>query len=119
VNATPARLLLWSPRILGILVSLFIGMFALDAFSEGKPFFQAIADFGIHLIPAFVLLTLVAASFRWEWIGAVAFIGLAIVYAMKMSQGRLDWMLLISGPLAIVGVLFLWSWFHHDKLHAS
>jgi hypothetical protein len=116
---TSDRLLLWSPRILGILVSLFIGMFALDAFSEGKPFLEALLDFGIHLIPAFVLLTLVAASFRWEWIGAVAFIGLAIVYAMTMSRGRLDWMLLISGPLAIVGALFLWSWFHHGKLHAS
>jgi hypothetical protein len=114
-----ARLLLWSPRILGILVSLFIGMFALDAFSEGKPLLPALLDFGIHLVPAFVLLTLVAASFRWEWIGAVAFIGLAIVYAMTMSRGRLDWMLLISGPLAIVGALFLWSWIHHNEWHAS
>jgi hypothetical protein len=114
-----ARLLLWSPRILGILVSLFIGIFALDAFSEGKPILQALLDFGIHLIPAFVLLTLVAVSFRWEWIGAVAFIGLAIMYAMTMSRGRVDWMLLISGPLTIVGALFLWSWFHHGKLHAS
>jgi hypothetical protein len=116
---TPAHLLQWSPRILGILVSLFIGIFALDAFSEGKPFLQALPDFAIHLIPAFVLLTLVAASFRWKWIAAVAFIGLAIVYAMTMSRGRLDWMLLISGPLAIVGVLFLWSWFHHGRLHAT
>jgi hypothetical protein len=119
MDATSARLLLWSPRILGILVSLFIGMFALDAFNEGKPFFQAILDFVIHLIPAVVLLALVVASFRWEWIGGVAFIGLAIVYAMTMSRDRLDWMLLISGPLAIVGALFVWSWFHHGKLHAS
>jgi hypothetical protein len=74
---------------------------------------------GIHLIPAFVLLTVVAASFRWEWIGAVAFIGLAVLYAVTMSRGRLDWMLLISGPLAIVGALFVWSWFHHGELHAS
>jgi len=49
----------------------------------------------------------------------VAFTGLAIVYAMTMSRGRLDWMLLISGPLAIVGVLFLWSWFHRVDLHGS
>jgi hypothetical protein len=116
---TSARLLPWGPRILGILVGLFIGMFALDAFSEGKPLFQALLDFGIHLIPAIVLLTVVAASFRWEWIGGVAFIGLAIGYAITMSRGRLDWMLAISGPLAIVGALFLWSWFHHGKLHAS
>jgi F0F1-type ATP synthase assembly protein I len=66
---TSGRLLLWSPRILGILVSMFIGMFALDAFSEGKPFLLALPDFIIHLIPGFVLLGLVVASFRQPWIG--------------------------------------------------
>jgi hypothetical protein len=116
---TTARLLLWSPRIVGILVSLFIGMFALDAFSEGKPFFQALPDFLIHLIPALVLLALVVASFRWEWIGGVAFIGLAVLYAVTMSKGRVDWMLTISGPLLLVGALFLWSWFQQGKLRAS
>jgi hypothetical protein len=109
-----ARLLRWGPRTLGILVSLFIGMFALDAFSEGKPLFQALGDFVIHLIPAFVLLAIVVASFRWEWIGGVAFIGLAVMYAVTMSNGRLDWILTISGPLTLVGAAFLWSWFHHD-----
>src|SRR5687767_3851348 len=96
---TTASLLLWSPRIVGILVTLFIGMFALDAFSEGKPFFQALPDFLIHLIPALVLLALVVASFRREWIGGVAFIGLAVLYAVTMSRGHVDWMLTISGPL--------------------
>jgi hypothetical protein len=107
--------LLWSPRILGILMSLFVGMFALDACSEGKPIVQAILDFVIHLTPAVVLLVLVVASFRWEWIGGLAFIGLAIVYALTMSRARLDWMLLISGPLTIMGALFLWNWFHRSK----
>jgi hypothetical protein len=116
---TIASLLLWSPRIVGILVSLFIGMFALDAFSEGKPFFQALPGFVIHLIPAFVLLTIVGASCRWPWIGAITFIGLAALYAVTMSNGRLDWILTISGPLLLVGALFLWSWFRHNQLHAS
>jgi len=119
MTTTSSRLLVWSPRIVGILVSLFIGMFALDAFSEGKPFLQALPDFLIHLSPAFVLLTIVAASFRWPWIGAVTFIGLALVYAMTMSKGRLDWMFTISGPLLVVGALFLWSWFERGKLHES
>jgi O-antigen ligase len=114
-----ASLLLWIPRILGILVSLFIGMFALDAFSEGKPFIEALADFAIHLTPALLLLALVLVSIRWEWVGGLAFIGLAIVYALTMSRGRLDWMLLISGPLMVVGVLFMWSWFHRHQLHVS
>ena len=113
---TTANLVLWSPRIVGILVSLFIGMFALDAFSEGKPFFQALPDFLIHLAPAVVLLAIVGASFRWPWIGAVTFVGLAVLYALTMSKGRLDWMLTISGPLLLVGALFLWSSFQHKRL---
>ena len=72
-----------------------------------------------HLIPALVLLALVVASCRGEWIGGVAFIGLAVVYAVTMSRGRVDWMPVISGPLAVVGVLFVGSWFHRSRLHAS
>ena len=90
------RLLLWSPRILGILVSLFIGMFALDAFSHGKPFFAALPGFLVHLIPALVLLALVGASWRLEWIGGLAFISLAVFYAL-MATGHVEWMLMILG----------------------
>ena len=116
---TSGRLLLWSPRVLGVAVSLFIAMFALDAFSEGKPFLQALPEFFIHLIPALVLLGLVVVSFRRPWIGAAAFIGLAVVYAVTMARGHVDWMLAISGPLVIVGVLFLWSGFERGRLHGS
>ena len=41
---------------LGILLSLFVGMFALDAFGHGQPFFAALPGFLVHLIPALVLL---------------------------------------------------------------
>ena len=116
---TSGRLLLWSPRILGILVSLFMGLFALDAFSQGKPLFEAIPDFVVHLIPPFILLVLVGASWRREWIGGFAFVGLALVYATTMARGRLDWTLVIAGPLMLVGVLFLWSWRHHGDLRAT
>jgi hypothetical protein len=114
-----ARLLLWSPRLLGVLVSLFVGLFAIDAFGRGKPFLEALPDFGIHLIPAFVLLALVGAFWRREWIGGVAFIGLAVLYAITTGRSHLDWMVVISCPLLIVGALFLWSWLHHSELHAS
>ena len=33
-TATSGRLLLWSPRMLGVLVSLFIGIFALTAVGQ-------------------------------------------------------------------------------------
>jgi hypothetical protein len=119
MTTTPRRLLLWSPRILGILVSLFVGLFALDAFSQGKAFVQALPDFHIHLVPAFVLLALVGASWRRDWIGGVAFIGLAVLYATTTARNHLDWTLLISGPLMVVGALFMWSWLRRAELHAS
>ena len=116
---TSGRLLVWIPRILGVAVSLFIAMFSLDAFSAGKPLLTALPDFLIHLIPALVVLGIVLASLRREWVGAIGFIGLAVAYATTMSRGRVDWMLAISGPLFVVGALFLWSWYRSSRRHAT
>jgi hypothetical protein len=113
------RLLLWSRRILGILVSVFIGMFAPDAFSPEKPILEALPDFFIHLIPALTVLGLVSLSWRREWIGGLACIALAVMYALSVGSRHADWVLLISGPLLIVGALFLWSWQHGGLLGAS
>jgi len=108
--------MLWIPRVLGILAGLFLGLFALDAFSEGNPLSQALPDFIIHLVPGAVLLAVVALAWRWPWVGAAAFLGLALVYAAS-NMSRPDWILTISGPLAIVGALFFWSWHRHAQLH--
>lgn len=105
---TSAAFLLWSPRVLGLLVAAFLGLFALDAF-DGRPLFQALPAFGVHLIPSFLVLLVVAVAWRREWVGAVAFIGLAVAYAV-MVRWRVDWVAVISGPLALVGVLFLLSY---------
>jgi hypothetical protein len=117
VTTTSARLLLWSPRVLGILLSAFLAMFALDVFNEGKTLNEALPDLAIHLLPAILLLIIIAASWRWEWVGGIAFAVLAVTYAASV-RGRLDWILVISGPLLTVGVLFLWSWRYHEELHA-
>ncbi len=103
------RMLLWSPRILGISVAVFLGTFALDAVYEG------VVAFVIHLVPALFLLIVVAVSWRWQWVGGVVFVGLALTYALT-TLNRVDWILTISGPLLVVGLLFLWSWRHHRAL---
>ena len=117
MTTTSVRWLLWMPRVLGILAGLFLGLFALDAFSEGRPLAQALPDFIIHLVPGAVLFAVVALSWRWPWVGAAAFLGLALAYAAS-NTSRPDWILTISGPLAIIGALFFWSWRHHAQLHA-
>jgi hypothetical protein len=110
MTTSSRRLLAWAPRILGIMVSLFVGLFALDAFTDGRPVMEAIPDFLIHLIPTLVLLLIVRVSWRREWIGGVSFLTLAAVYATTMARGHVDWMLVIALPLGVVGLLFLWSW---------
>ena len=108
------RLLLWGPRVLGILVGVFLGLFALDALDEGIPALL------IHLAPAVGVLLVVAASWRWEWLGGTTLVVLAAVYGvLAWRSGHVDWSLIVSGPLLFVGVLFLLSWRHHKELHAQ
>jgi hypothetical protein len=101
--------LLWSARILGIATSLFLGLFALDAFTAGRSFDRALVDFAIHLLPAIVVLVIVVMAWERPWAGGLAFIAIAAAYGLT-ARSRPDWILAVSGPLLAVGVLFLWSW---------
>ena len=105
------RALVWAPRILGIAVALFIGVFALDALGEGP---RAML---LHLVPTFVLLLAVLLAWHRPWVGAVVFSALSVGYAATVPD-RPDWMLVISGPLLVVGLLFLWSWRQPRGSHA-
>jgi hypothetical protein len=96
----------WTARLAGLAVSLFLALFALDAFDE-RTFWQALPAFALHLVPAAVVGALAAAAWRHPWVGAAGFATLAIAYAW--ISPRLDWIVVISGPLALVAVLFALS----------
>jgi hypothetical protein len=115
MTKSSASLLVWGPRILGILVCLFLSVFALDAFGGGTTFIQALPEFAVHIAPMLVLLGVVCVSWRWEWVGAIVFTSLAVGY-LFFARGHVSWTLVIAGPLFLVGLLFFWSWFHHDEL---
>jgi hypothetical protein len=57
-----------------------------------------------------VIVGLLIAS-RWEWIGGILFLALGILYIV-IFRGPSDWpaYLTISGPLFLVGILFLLNW---------
>ena len=113
---TADRALRWLPRVLGLLAALYLAVFALDAFGEGQPAGQALAGFALHLLPAVALLALVALAWRRAWVGALGFLALAAGYAVA-ARGRPDWILAVSGPLALVGVLYLASGMRpHDRV---
>lgn len=110
------RLLLWTPRVLGILVALFIGIFALDVFTEGRPIGETLIALVMHLLPTFVLLATVALAWRWEWIGGAVFLSLAALYTLT-TLDHPTWIPLIAGPLVVVGTLFGLAWRHRTELH--
>jgi hypothetical protein len=70
---TSIRLFHWSPRILCILAILFISLFAADAFAPGLTIWQQLGAFFIHLIPSFILLSLLIVTWKWEFIGGIIF----------------------------------------------
>ena len=116
MTSTTGSLLLWAPRVLGAAVSMFLGLFALDVFNEGEAFSETLAAFAIHVAPAVLLFAVVAASWNREWVGGILFTSLGVAY-MGMARGRFEWILGVSAPLLIVGLLFLWSWRYHKELH--
>lgn len=105
------RLLFWTPRILGLLFAAFISLFALDVFDGHHGFWQTALAFAMHLIPTAILLLLLALAWRWEWTGAVSFTALAVFY-LVVFRGRFHWSAyaVISGPLFLLGLLFLLNW---------
>jgi len=117
MNTSMKRVLFWTPRVLCILFAIFLSLFALDVFSEGYGFWATIFTLLIHLVPVYIVIIVLIIAWRWEWVGAILFIALAVFYVV-LFWGRfpLDVYLSISGPLALVGVLFLFNWIYRAQL---
>jgi hypothetical protein len=65
----------------------------------------------MHLLPTFAVLLALAIAWRWEWIGAILFVGLGVFYIFSVGI-HLNWSasLVIAGPLFLAGLLFLVNW---------
>jgi hypothetical protein len=120
VKTPVKRLLFWTPRVLCVLFAVFISLFALDVFGEGYTFWEMILGFLIHLIPTGIVLVVLAISWRWEWVGGILFIALGTAYLVT-SWNKFHWSayVVISGPLFLIGVLFLISWRHSKTQRVS
>lgn len=102
----------WTPRVLALAYIAFLGIFALDVFNEGYSVGEAIAAFLIHLIPNAVVLLALVIAWRWTLIGGSLFLGLSAFYIM-WAWGTFPWSvyLIIAGPPAIIGTLFIFNRF--------
>ncbi len=115
------QVLFWAPRALSIAFILFISMFALDVFGEGRGFWQTAAALVMHLVPSFVLIAMLALAWRWEWIGVLIPLGLAGLFLWwnyTVRHNAPAAVLIIAGPLFLMAALFLAGWLKRAELHA-
>lgn len=115
VKVNVNKSLYWSPRIFALAFALFIGLFALDSFKGGFNF-ETFVRFLIHLIPSLVIITFLMIAWKWELIGGLLFTILGILY-IYMAWGEFSFIVyfLMSGPLFLIGLLFLFSGFLKRK----
>ena len=109
------QILFWSPRVLGILIAVFVSLFALDVLGEGYSIVETIVALAMHLIPTFVILIVLGIAWRWEWIGGFLFVTLGVLYiTLFWEPSNLPAYLVISGPLFLTGILFLLDGCYHS-----
>jgi hypothetical protein len=119
------KVLYWLPRVLGIIAILFISLFALDSFESSLTFWQQIGAFIMHLVPSFVLLTVLLIAWKWENIGGIVFIliGLGFTPFIFINNYKMNhslWMSLgiiamITLPFILTGILFITDHFYSNK----
>ena len=114
-----AQALYWSPRVLGIAYTAFISIFVLDVFSEAHGFLPTLAALAVHLIPTFVMVGVLIAAWRREWIGAALFTAFAATYAWNVLPQHVMWALLIAAPLLLIAALFFANWIERAKIYAA
>lgn len=108
-----ATFLYRAPRIAGILITLFVEMFALDTFSEGLPLGQMLLGFLMHSLPAIGMGILIALAWRWPAVGFVAFAAAAVFFLRTVFgyfPQSLPNLLIFSGPMAVIAMLFWVNW---------
>ena len=119
MNLAARRTLYWTPRVISIVFAVFISLFALDVFQGHAAPAQVALALAMHLVPTALVVVALVIAWRWEWVGAVLYFGLAVLYVVVMHErARWDWYLLIAGPAVLVGVLFLLGWLFRRELRA-
>lgn len=112
MKSSTKKVIIWSPRILGILFAIFISLFALDVFGEGYGFWDTLLALAMHMIPTLIAVLALVVAWRWARVGAIVYIALAALYLM-MSHGE---SFVLSIPLFLLGILFLVQWILRAEL---
>jgi hypothetical protein len=96
-DITMRKTLIWTARVLAILLIAFFTIFALDVFGEPQWFIALI----MHLLPSFILIVFTVLAWKNARLGG--FIFLLAALAILLHYGSY----VIAAPALVIGLLFL------------
>ncbi len=101
---------MWFPRVLTILFTMFLSIFAFDVFEGEAPLIEKVGGFLIHLIPSYLLIAILIISWKKPMVGGFVFILLSIIFTVFFkTYANIFSFLLVSLPAAVIGGLFIFS----------
>lgn len=115
----------WTPRILSIVLVLFLMLFSLDVFEPGLSAWEIAVGLFMHNIPALILAAVVAISWKREMVGGIVFIlagmSYVVMIVMNILKNPSDWYMLfwtlqISVPMFFIGILFILNWVKKERI---
>jgi len=120
------KFIYWTPRVLSILLIVFLAIFSLDVFEENLGFWKTILGLLIHNIPSIILAVIIWISWKYEIVRGVTFIIAGIAHMIfSLVRAHVEpWyiyflgLLIIDIPAFLIGILFLIGW-HKKKNNAS
>lgn len=120
MSVKDGKFIYWTPRILAILIILFLAMFSLDVIGPGRSVGDILIGLIMHNIPVLILTALLMIAWKHELIGAITFISAGSLYfGLNVFRAihsdipwylSISWSLTIAGPAFLVGILFLINW---------
>jgi hypothetical protein len=115
MSTTAKRALFWAPRILTILLAAFLSLLAVDVPCDSRGFWPTAVALLLHLIPTFAVVITLIVAWRWEWVGAAVLSLFAILYSLLLPHSLVG-LFVISGYLALLGVLFFLNWMYRAQV---
>lgn len=108
------QFILWTPRILSVLLIILLLMLSFDVFDSDEVWYLILAGFLIHNIPVFVLSIALIIALKKPLVGAAVYttagIGYAIFIFVRGGLVMIGGVLSLGLPALIIGILF---WLTH------
>jgi hypothetical protein len=102
------KILYWLPRVIAILAILFMLVFSIDCFDGNTAMKEKFICFVMHNIPALIITAVLVIAWKWELIGGILFIAVALAGSIifRGFSGN-PGSLIVMAPFVLAGVLFI------------